>query len=68
MRSQVQGMFDDGIIKQNPTGLFEAVVDPGEQESIRSSRADQSRRRPLNENDIDRINADLNNMEEDDLE
>ena len=68
MRSQVQGMFDDGLIKQQPTGQFAAVVDPAEQESIRSNRAAASRRRPMGEDDIDRINADLNNMEEDDLE
>ena len=44
------------------------MANPAEQESIRSSRAAASRRRPVNEADIDRINADLDNMEEDDLE
>ena len=67
MKTQVQGMFDDGIIRQNPTGQFEAVLDPAEQESIRSNRADPSKRRPLGETDIDHINADLDGMEEDDI-
>lgn len=64
MRQQVQGMFDAGVIKQVDGGGFEAVMDPNEQESIRSQQAEQSKRRPIVEADIDRINADLDRMEQ----
>ena len=64
MRQQVQGMFDAGVIKQVDRGGFEAVMDPNEQESIRSQHAEQSKRRPIVEADIDRINADLDRMEQ----
>ena len=55
-------MVDDGVIKQSEDGRFQAVQDPNESESIRSQRAEASRRRPINEADIDRINADLDQM------
>ena len=42
-------------------------MDPNESEHIRSTRGDPSRRRPLGETDIDRINADLDKMEDDDV-
>ena len=32
---EVQKMFDDGLIKQEPNGTFQTVVDPKEQEHIR---------------------------------
>ena len=64
MRQQVQTMFDNGVIKHNADGGFEAVVDPNEQLSIKSQIADQSKRRPIGEDDIDRINADLDRMEQ----
>ena len=57
-------MFDAGVIKQVDGGGFEAVMDPNEQESIRSQQAEQSKRRPIVEADIDRINADLDRMEQ----
>ena len=56
-------MFDAGVIKQVDGGGFEAVMDPNEQESIKSQHAEQSKRRPIGEADIDRINADLDRME-----
>ena len=66
IRSQVQQMFDDGVIRNTEGGRFEAVLDPNESEQIKSHLAEQSKRRPLGEADIDRINADLNRMEQDD--
>ena len=57
-------MFDNGVIKANADGRYEAVVDPNEQLSIKSQIADQSKRRPIVEEDIDRINADLDRMEQ----
>ena len=65
MYGQVQKMFDDGIIKQSEDGHFMPVMDPEEIELIKSNRGDQSRRRPINEDDIDRINKDLEEMEGD---
>ena len=66
MHGQVQRMFDAGVIKQSDDGVFHPVVDPLEVESIKSARGIASRRHPINEDDIDRINADLDAMEQDD--
>ena len=52
-------MFDTGIIKQNDEGGIEAVIDPAESEHIRSHNMIASRRRPIGEADIDRINQDI---------
>ena len=41
-------------------------MDPAESEHIRSQVAEASKRRPLAEADIDRINADLEKMEQND--
>ena len=65
MRNEVQQMFNDGVIKQNLEGKFEAVLDASESEQIKSQLAEQSKRRPIGEADIDRINADLDKMEQD---
>ena len=43
MRSQVQQLFEDGLLKQNQDGKFEAVVDPAESDQIRSEYAQASR-------------------------
>lgn len=64
MRQQVQTMFNNGVIKHTADGGFEAVVDANEQESIKSQIAEQTKRRPIVEDDIDRINADLDRMEQ----
>ena len=56
-------MFDDGVLKHDENGKFVPVMDPEESEMIKSNRADQSKRRPINEEDIDRINEDLDLME-----
>ena len=59
-------MFDAGLIKQVDGGGFEAVQDPAESEHIRSQLAEQTKRRPIGEADIDKINADLDRMEQQD--
>ena len=56
-------MFDSGILKKDDAGRFQAVVDPIESESIRSNLANPTKRKNINEADIDRINADLDQME-----
>ena len=66
VRQQVQQMVDQGIITQANNGQFQAVQDPSESEQIRSQRAEASKRKVIDEADIDRINADLDRMEQDD--
>ena len=67
MVSQVEEMFNNGIHKHDVNGNFQAVMDPNESEHIKSNIANQSKRRPINEADIDRINQDLDKMEDDDV-
>ena len=52
-------MFDDGALKRDDQGRFILVVDPNESEHIRSQRGQDTRRRPMTEADIDRINAEV---------
>jgi hypothetical protein len=52
-------MFDDGALKRDDQGRFIPVVDPNESEHIRSQRGQDTRRRPMTEADIDRINAEV---------
>ena len=59
MHGQVQQMFNEGVIKQSEAGGFEAVMNPAESEHIKSVIAEQSKRRPINEAEIDRINASI---------
>jgi len=40
VHSQVQQMFNQGILKQNQSGNIEVVSDPNESEQIRSSLAE----------------------------
>ena len=56
MRASVQQMFDDGVLKQSEDGKYEAVLDPSESENLRIQNAQASRRRPIGEDEIDRIN------------
>ena len=67
MVSQVEEMFNNGILKHDENGHFQAVIDPNESEHIRSNIANQTKRRPINEADIDRINQDLDKMEDDNV-
>ena len=62
MRNQVQSMIDDGALKENEDGGFTAVLDPAESEYLRAQAA-ASKRRPMGEAEIDRINEDLLRME-----
>ena len=39
LHSQVQQMFDDGILKAGNDGKYQAVLDPNESEHIRSTNA-----------------------------
>ena len=52
-------MFDDGALKRDDQGRFVPVIDPNESEHIRSNRGQDTRRRPMTEADIDRINAEV---------
>ena len=63
MRSQVQQLFEDGLLKQNQDGKFEAVVDPAESDQIRSEYAQASRQRPVGNEEIQEINANLAQMQ-----
>ena len=63
MRSQVQQLFEDGLLKQNQDGKFEAVVDPAESDQIRSEYAQASRQRPVANEEIQEINANLAQMQ-----
>jgi hypothetical protein len=67
MVSQVEDMFNNGILKHDEHGRFQAVIDPNESEHIKSNMANQTKRRPINEADIDRINQDLDKMEDDNV-
>ena len=57
-------MFDAGILKKDDQGRFQAVQDPAESEQIRSTHANATKRHNITEADIDRINADLDKMED----
>ena len=59
MRDQVQQMFDDGALKRDDNGQFVPVTDPNESEHIRSQHGQETRRRPIFEADIDRINQEV---------
>ena len=48
---------------QGEDGKLRTNLNDDEVEMIRSTRGQQSRRRPITEADIDRINADLDRME-----
>ena len=63
-RQAVQQMFDEGVIKQTPDGRYQAVLDPEESEQLRSVQAQISKRRPIREADIDRINANIQQEEQ----
>ena len=52
-------MFNQGVLRLGENGSVEPVLDPEESESIRQQVANASRRSTLNEADIDRINAQL---------
>ncbi len=43
IHSQVQAMFDEGILKAGNDGKFQAVIDPNESEHIRSTNAQASK-------------------------
>ena len=51
MRSQVAQMFDDGLLKQNSDGKYEAVTDPNESMAIRSEIANGTKQKLANQND-----------------
>ena len=56
-------MIVEGTIKQYPDGKIRPVTDPNESEQIRSQWAEASKRRPIREGDIDRINADFDRIQ-----
>ena len=51
MRSQVAQMFDEGLLKQNADGKYEAVTDPNESMAIRSEIANGTKQKLANQND-----------------
>ena len=59
MHEQVSQAFDQGLLRQSEDVTIIVVDDPAERQSLASQRGVQSRRRPIGEADIDRINAEL---------
>ena len=56
-------MFEEGKLKENEAGGYDVVEDPAESEYIKSQVA-ASKRRPIGESQIDRINAELERLEQ----
>ena len=67
MYGQVQKMFDDGVLKAGEDGSYVPVVDPAESEYLRSKKKPKTKRQPMTEEQIDKVNQDLDKMEHDDL-
>ena len=64
VHSQVQQMFDEGILKAGINGKYQAVLDPNESEHIRSTNAQASKMRQTNMEDINLLNQQLDGMNE----
>ena len=62
VHSQVQQMFNQGILKQNQSGNIEVVSDPNESEQIRSSLAEQSKVKPTNIQELQDLNQELDKL------
>ena len=62
MYSQVSGMFEDGVLKQGTGGHYEAVLDPNERESIRSTNAQATKAKMLSRGDAEILNQGLDEL------
>ena len=59
----VQKMFEDGILKQNDKGEYEAVLDPAESEYIRSEISKTKRKNAMSALDAEEIQKQLEKLE-----
>ena len=62
MHSQVQQMFDDGILKQGDDGSYQPVFDAEESERIKSATKTRRERAQMTQQELDKLNQDLDKM------
>ena len=59
----VQKMFEDGLLKQNDQGQYEAVLDPAESEYIRSEISKTKRKNAMSAIEAEEIQRQLEKLE-----
>ena len=59
----VQRMFEDGLLKQNDQGQYEAVLDPAESEYIRSEISKTKRKNAMSAVEAEEIQKQLEKLE-----
>ena len=59
----VQRMFEDGLLKQNDQGQYEAVLDPAESEYIRSEISKTKRKNAMSAVEAEEIQRQLEKLE-----
>ena len=55
-------MFDDGVLKMDENGQYQAVTDPEESEQIKSATKTRAQRAAMSRDQLNQMNRDLENM------
>ena len=61
----IQMMFEDGILKKNDQGQYQAVIDPAESEYIRSEVSKTKRKNAMSAVEAEEIQKQLERLEGD---
>ena len=61
----IQMMFEDGILKKNDQGQYQAVIDPAESEFIRSEVSKTKRKNAMSAVEAEEIQKQLERLEGD---
>ena len=61
-------MFEDGILKKNELGQYQAVVDPAESEYIRSEVSKTKRKNAMSGLEAEEIQKQLEKLENEEVE
>ena len=64
----VQQMFENGLLKKNDQGKYEAVLDPAESEYIKSEVSKTKRKMAMTAVEAEEINRQLERLENQDVE